>query len=108
MFCILQKCLSSKEKNTTYTNTKPIDSITKPIDSILLRNWVILQEKYEVIGKRKFFISKADLHKSGFHTAYHTTMNINKAGKTYFYIYDFGWMDFSEKELMVIKLNKAK
>lgn len=81
---------------------------SEPIDKILHRNWVILQELYEEIGRNKFFQSKADLNKLGFHTKYYTTSQTNKQDKTYFYIYNFGWMDFSEKELMIIRTNRPK
>ncbi len=82
--------------------------ISRPIISMLNRNWVILQELYEEIGKKKFFVSLAQLNKAGFHSKYYNTSETNKQGKTYYYIYDFGWMQFSEKEVMIIKLKKAK
>ncbi len=79
-----------------------------PIDQILHRNWVILKEYSDQIGKKKFFISKADLSKSGFNTTYYTTTRKNKHGKIYHYIYNFGWMDFSEQQLMIVHLIKSK
>ena len=82
--------------------------IAKPIDAILHRNWVVLKELYEEIGKKKFFVAQAKLNKAGFHTKYYTTSEKNKQGKMYYYVYDFGWMYFSEKEIMVIKLKAAR
>ena len=79
-----------------------------PIDQILHRNWVVLQEIFEEVGKKKFFISHAQLTKAGFNAKYYTTSDTNKAGKRYYYVYDFGWMQFSEKEMMVLKLKQAK
>ncbi len=91
-----------------YRRKKQRVPVSEPIDSILHRNWVILTELYEEIGKKKFFVSRAKLNKSGFHTRYFTSYELNSKGKAYRYIYDFGWMEFSDKELMVIKLAKPK
>jgi len=63
---------------------------------------------YEAIGKKKFFVSKAELNRSGFHTKYFTTSDKNKEGKIYNYIYNFGWMEFSESDLMIVRLSKSK
>ena len=69
---------------------------------------MILAEFYEAIEKKKFFVSKAELNKAGFHTQYFTTVQANSKGKMYHYIYNFGWMDFSESEIMVVRLAKPK
>lgn len=82
--------------------------ITKPIDKILHRNWVILTEVYEEIGKSKFFIPLTRLLDAGFHTNYYTTRQINSKEKEYFYVYNYGWMMFSDKEVMVIRLKSPK
>ncbi len=87
---------------------KQVSSVSKKINSILHRNWVVLSELYEEIGRKKFFIPVERLNKAGFHLNYYTTSNTNKKGKTYYYIYDFGWMQFSEKEMMIVKLAKPK
>jgi len=82
--------------------------VTRPIDSILHRNWTILSEFYQAIGKRKFFVEIAKLNRKGFHLNYYTTSAVNTGQKQYYYVYDFGWMQFSEKEVLVIKLNKPR
>ena len=87
---------------------KQVIPYAKEIDAKLHRNWIILQELYEKSQSRKIFINKAELHLQGFNFDYHTTSKTNKEGKTYHYIYNFGWMDFSEKEVMVLHLNKPK
>lgn len=79
-----------------------------PIDSILHRNWVILTEFYEEIGKSKFFLPMSTLEKSGFHFNYFTTRIINSKDKEYFYVYNYGWMLFSDKEVMIIRLSHPK
>ena len=50
----------------------------------------------------------SNLQDAGFHTKYSTTSAINSKGKTYYYIYNYGWMQFSEKEVMVVHLEKSK
>lgn len=100
---------SSSCRNQYHTNRKnEITPFSQPIDKILHRNWVLLKELHDQIGKKKIFVSKADLNRAGFHTQYYTTSQENTKGKMYFYVYNFGWMDFSEKQLMVIHLNKSK
>jgi hypothetical protein len=69
---------------------------------------VILAEFYETVEKKKFFVSKAELNREGFHTRYYTTLQENSKGKVYHYVYNFGWMDFSESEIMVVRLTKPK
>ena len=91
--------LKRKEEHLPYS---------QPIDKILHRNWVILKELYDEIGKKKFFVSKAEINRTGFHTQYYTTSKLNSKNKMYYYIYNFGWMEFSDKELMVVKLDKSK
>ena len=88
-----------KEQHLPFSNS---------IDQLLHRNWVVLQEWADKIGTKKFFVPKAALSKAGFHTKYYTTSKSNKQGKTYYYVYNYGWMDFSEKEMMVIKMSKSQ
>ena len=82
--------------------------ISYPTDNILHRNWAVLNEAYELAQKRKFFINAVQLQKEGFRPEYYTTSSVNRDGKIYYYVYDYGWMQFSEKELMVIKLSKPR
>ena len=104
------KIYCSQECKTEYHNRrkKQILPISSEINKILYRNWVILQELYESIEKKKFFVAKSKLTQLGFKFNYYTTTHVNKEGKLYKYVYNFGWMDFSEKELMVLHLNKPK
>ena len=90
------------------TRKSEIQPFSQPVDKILHRNWVILSEYYELARKKKFFISKAELNKAGFHSKYFTTIHTNARGKTYYYVYNFGWMEFSEKEMMIVRLNKSR
>jgi hypothetical protein len=48
---------------------------------MLHRNWVILTEIHEEIGKNKMFIPLSRLLKAGFHTNYFTTRQANSKEK---------------------------
>lgn len=82
--------------------------VTRNVDAILHRNWKILSELHETAGTHKLFVNKAQLSRRGFHFDYYTTSKVNKEQKPYYYVYDFAWMSFSEKEMMVVKLRKPK
>jgi hypothetical protein len=82
--------------------------VTRNVDAILHKNWKILSEYHTSIGKRKFFVELSTLCSQGFHPEYYTTSAENSQKKMYFFVYDFGWMMFTDKEVMVIKLDKPK
>ena len=48
------------------------------------------------------------LQQAGFHTKYATTRQINSRGKEYNYVYNYGWMMFTDKEVMVVRLKNSK
>ncbi len=98
IFCSI-KCKSAYHLRRK-TQRQPM---SYPIDTILHRNWVVLMEAYELAGRKKFFANAAILQKAGFRPDFYTSAARNQKGKTYYYVYDFAWMRFSEKELMVIK-----
>ena len=81
---------------------------SNPIDSILQRNWVILTEFHEIENKNKFYIAMFDLQEGGFHTKYYTPSAINSNNKTYYYVYNFGWMQMSDEKVVVVHLNQPK
>ncbi len=110
LFGRLDKKFCSLECKNEYHRKRRAQHLpfSKSVDQMLHGNWVVLRELADEIGKRKFFVSKARLNKSGFHTKYYTTSQKNKEGKIYYYIYNFGWMDFSDKEMMVVQMRKSK
>jgi len=84
-------------RRTTDTNEAVIR-----IDRILHRNRSIMQE---LIGsnKTKIKILRLEMDKKKFNYRYFTHTHINKQGKTYHYVYDFGWMAFSDQEILIVK-----
>lgn len=61
------------------------------INKILRKNRRILEE-FQAHNKTK--VTKAQLLDEGFRFAYHTNEYKTKAGKTYFFIYDQGYLEF--------------
>ena len=74
----------------------------KDIDTILHRNRSIL---LEIMGKNRIQIkvNRILLEKKKFHYKYHTHFHVNSKGKTYFHVYDFAWMEFSDDEVLIIR-----
>lgn len=72
------------------------------INGYLKRNYSIL---LELMGKNKLQIKlyRNRLEKKGFRFKYHTHFYINSRGKTFFYVYDLAWMEFSDDEILVVR-----
>lgn len=78
------------------------NDVTTPIDKYLHRNRSIL---LEVMGKnsKQKKISKEVLDKKGFKYDYCTGVYINAKEKMYYIVYDFGWMKFSNGEILIVR-----
>lgn len=72
------------------------------INGYLKRNYSIL---LELLGKNKTTIKvyRNVLEKKKFHFKYHTHIQLNSKGKTYFYVYDLAWMEFSDDEILIVR-----
>ena len=77
--------------------------VTQTIDGFLHRNRTILFEIYLEKRIKKYYVTKAYLTSKGFKFKYHTSSSVNSQGKTYHYIYDFRYMEFSTDQIMVVK-----
>ena len=75
---------------------------TSDIDKILHRNRSIL---LELMGKHKnqMKIPRILLVQKKFSFKYHTHSHLNTALKTYYFVYDFAWMEFSDDELLIVR-----
>ena len=94
---------SVKCKNYYHVNLrKATEREVKQIDTILHRNRSIL---LEILGKRKVQIKveRVLLEKKKFTFKYHTHFYTNSKGKTYYYVYDLAWMEFSNDEILIIR-----
>lgn len=76
------------------------------INEYLKRNHGIL---LEVLGKNKSQskIYRNQLEDKKFRFKYHTHMHTNSRGKVLYYIYDLGWMEFSDDEILVVRSRSA-
>lgn len=72
------------------------------INGYLKRNYVIL---WELLGQNKTQIKvhRNVLAKKKFRFKYHTHYHINKQDKTYIYVYDLAWMEFSDDEILIVR-----
>lgn len=94
---------SVKCKNYYHVNLRKVTVIAvKEIDTILHRNRSIL---LEILGKSKFQITirRVALEKKKFNFKYHTHINVNSKGKTYFCVYDLAWMEFSNDQILIVR-----
>lgn len=94
---------SVKCKNIYHVRLKKnTDKAVRKINQILHRNRRILYELMSEMTAQKT-IDRLILDKKGFNFIYHTHQQINSKGKTYYYVYDYGWMSFSDDRIMIVK-----
>jgi len=95
MFCSI-KCKNYYHANLRRVTKKAV----KEIDIILHRNRSIL---LEMLGKnrKQIKIKRILLEKKKFRFKYHTHLHINKHNKTFYYVYDLAWKEFSDDEVLI-------
>lgn len=81
---------------------KVTNKAAKIIDKTLHRNHSIL---LEILGKNSIQkkIKRTVLTNKKFNFKYHTHFNINSKGKTYYFLYDIAWMEFSDDEILIVR-----
>lgn len=90
-------------KNYYHVNLRKVNKrATLEIDKILHRNRAIL---LELLGKHKTQIKldRIVLDKKKFNYKYHTHINTNSKGKTFYWLYDLAWMGFSDDEILIVR-----
>ncbi len=98
-FCSM---LCKNEKNNALRqNTR---QITKEIDAYLHRNREILALLMGVAKKETF--DRLILVRAGFKFEFMTGIYVNKEGKTYYLIYDYAWMEFSDQKILIVRKTK--
>lgn len=98
-----KKFCSVRCKNYYHTNLRRVTNVAVvDINKILHRNRSIL---LELMGKHKIQtkIKRILLDQKKFNYKYHTHFNVNSVGKTYYFVYDFAWMQFSDDEILIIR-----
>lgn len=78
------------------------NDVAKSIDLILHRNRAIL---IEILGKKSIQkkVNRMLLNNKKFNFKYMTHFNINSKGKTYYFLYDIAWMEFSNDEILIVR-----
>ncbi|MFT4523566.1 MAG: hypothetical protein ACI8ZN_002521 [Bacteroidia bacterium] len=68
----------------------------------LIRNHGIL---YEILGEKKkqIKVNRKQLADKKFRFSYHTHTLTNSKGKLYHFIFNTGWMEFSDDEILVVR-----
>ncbi len=90
-------------KSYYHANLRKVTEIAvQKIDTILHRNRSIL---LEILGKHavQIKITRIILDQKKFNFKYHTHFQTNLQGKTYYYVYDFAWMEFSDNEVLIVR-----
>lgn len=72
------------------------------INGYLKRNYAIL---LELLGNNKSQVKvyRNVLERKKFRFKYHTHFHINSHQKTFHYIYDLAWMEFSDDEVLIVR-----
>lgn len=95
---------SAKCKNTYhYAKRLPKPSVIQEVDGILHKNHELLQQVFTGEKTDKLKLPRMLLDKMGFNFNYHTGTYVNRQGKTYHYVYDFAWMEFSMQEVLLVR-----
>ncbi len=97
IFCSL-KCKNNYHKILREYTAK----FTEKIDKILHRNHSILSEVLTT-KKKKILVKRIVLEQKKFQFNYHTHLYVNSKEKTYHYLYNTAWMEFSDNEIMITR-----
>jgi len=90
-------------KNFYHTKLRSVTrNAASQIDAILHRNRSILLEILGKNGTQKK-VSRIILENKKFRFKYLTHFHINSKGKTFHYLYDLAWMEFSDDEVLIIR-----
>lgn len=78
--------------------------VVRSTDIILHRNRSIL---LEVMGKnsKQKKVDRLILDKKKFNFSYMTGFYINSKNKTYHLVYDFAWVEFANREILIVRRN---
>jgi hypothetical protein len=95
--------LDCKNKDA-YTKRQNTMSATKEIDGYLHRNREILEILMGTSNKETF--DRLVLSRAGFKFNFFTGLHVNKENKTYYIVYDYAWMTFTDQKIMIIRKTK--
>ena len=102
-----KKFCSIRCKNYYHVNLRKVTALAvKEIDIILHRNRSIL---LEVLGKNLLQkkVPRMHLERKKFNFKYSTHWHVNRNNKTFFWVYDFAWMSFSDDDILIVRKRGA-
>lgn len=97
-----QKFCSQKCKNAHHNQkNREKESVVIQTNKILHKNWNILQKMYQVYKSKPIEIDllKAD----GFQPKFHTHTHNSPVGEKYNMVYDFGFKNYFDNQIQVVK-----
>ena len=77
------------------------NNLMRRTHNILRKNYRILRGLQSLKGSKK--ISKSELSTEGFNFELCTSTYITKQGKSYYFIYDLGYLNLNQKQLIIVK-----
>ncbi len=86
---------------------KITSSATAATDKILHRNRSTL---FEIMGSnsKQVKVPRITLDRKKFNYSYYTGSHVNVKGKTYYHVYDFSWMIFTDQEVLIVRRKSGK
>ena len=98
-------CNTTCKNEFNYKNQSVTKSDVQSIGAILHRKRIILMT---LMGdSKKEIFDKMILTRAKFRFEYHTGHYLNKEGKTYWLLYDFAFMEFSDQRILVVRKSNA-
>lgn len=103
-----QYCDVTCKNAYNYQKKSSSSDAVKTIDKILHKNYEVMEQIFQNETRKYFKMPKIILSKMGFNFTYYTGTYLNSEKKTYHYIYDYAWMEFSLQEVMVVRGKKLR
>ncbi len=99
-----KKFCSINCKNQFHRDLKEqTNSVVQEIDEILHRNYEICIKLMKMEKNKKISFPRLTLEKMGFNFNYYTSTYVNSQKKQLHYVYDYAWMEFSSRDIMLYR-----
>lgn len=101
----IDKKFCDDQCRTQFNNRANSDNsaLVKKINAVLKKNRKILEQLIEVSKDGKINVSEKKILDKGFNFSYHTHIYKTKAGATYYFCYEYGYLPLDHDIYMVVK-----
>jgi len=90
-------------RSTYHNQTRPpLSDFARAVNRHLQKNRAVLMQLVTDPSGRAV-VTKAKMEDMGFAFHYHTHTYTNKKGNTYFYTYEYGWLELPQGKCLVLK-----